>query len=80
MTTGNKWVTTRKLQDMYGWSKAAVDMKIQKRQWLENVHFVKKNSRRYYNVAEIDRWIEDKEPSKKASEALKKASQAAHIL
>ena len=78
--TGNKYVTIAKLREMYGFSTDAIDGKIKKRQWLQNVHFVKRNNRRFFNVAEIDRWIEGKEPSKKASEALKKASQAAHIL
>tara|TARA_R100001129_G_C5306871_1_gene244018 strand:- start:180 stop:419 length:240 start_codon:yes stop_codon:yes gene_type:complete len=78
--TISKYVTLKKLQEMYGWSKSAIDQKVHTRNWLENVHYIKKSNRRYYCVVEIDRWIEGKEPSKKATEALKKASQAAHIL
>ena len=80
MTTGNKYVTTRKLQDMYGFTRSAIDNKVSTRNWLENVHFVKRSNRRFWIISEIDNWIDGKKPSKKAQEALKKASQAAYKL
>ena len=66
-----KLVTARKLCDLYGFTLDSVYSKVSKKVWQENIHFHKPEKKLFFNIAEIDRWIQGKKPSTQARKAAK---------
>ncbi len=55
----NKFVTTKKLMDLYGFSRDNIARKRKNNIWIEGVHFCRRERRLFFNVSAIDKWIEE---------------------
>lgn len=54
-----KWVLVNKFCELTGYSKQAIDTKIDKGVWIEGVHWCKSpDNRRQINVQEYLKWVE----------------------
>ena len=55
----NRWVLINKAADLTGYSKTAIDSKIDKGVWPEGVMWIKApDNRRLINLAAFDAWVE----------------------
>jgi len=55
-----KWVRIEKLSELSGISHDAIYAYNKKGIWIEGTHWLKRQGRLYFNIKEIEKWVEGK--------------------
>ena len=55
-----KYVIIKKLSELSGLTNNAIYAYVKKGIWIEGNHWVKRNGRLYFNIQEIEKWVEGK--------------------